>query len=179
MPEAEAQSPVQFTFKSGVRAPLVYTTPTLHIRLPIDPEEAASKDDRFTLTSADGTYEKVLTVRDDAVEGDAFVDLVFDNLRQSAAYTLEVDPGAEGTPYALFEEVPYGELVEHYALLQPGDRLEELEEEEEETVEKGEEIDWEDEGTNQEQWGGDCEDEIGPHVSWVEIPEDWDEEVIT
>jgi len=148
----QEEQKVTFDIKTGEVSRLVHYTPILHVRIPIDPKLAESKDDKFKLTSGDGKYEKVLTVKDDKVDGDDFIDLVYDGLKVSQKYTLEVDPGAEGSPYKLFEDVPYQELVDYYSILEEGDELEESEEEEEDS---GDDPDWEDEEDGSSEYGGD------------------------
>lgn len=89
--------------------------PKLRVRLAIDPGDARSRDDRFTLRgfAADGSgrYEQIRTVRDDLVPGDASVDLVFDGLLPGLSYSLEVDPGADGDPYRVFEGLGWAKLA--------------------------------------------------------------------
>lgn len=86
----------------------------LHVRLPIDPNEAQSLDDRFTLFGGDNVddrqYEQVKTTSDDTVDGDDYVDLVFTDLIEGLDYWLEVDPGKEGEPYFAFESVGWGQI---------------------------------------------------------------------
>lgn len=99
--------------ETGRKHVLVWVRHTLHIRLPIDPRKASSWDDRFTLIehAADGMLRRqARSVKDDHVPGDAFVDLIYRGLRRGRSYSLEVDPGAEGDPYLLFEEIPFDEL---------------------------------------------------------------------
>ena len=148
---------VNFSIKTGELSPLSHIIPILHVRLAIDPNEASSKDDKFKLSSDDGTYEKTLTVKDDKVEGDNFVDLVFENLKISKKYTLEVNPGAEGTPYKLFEDIPYTELIDYYSLPEPEDELEEEAGDEEYSGEAMQDSEWEDDGDSVE-FGGDADD---------------------
>jgi|GEM_PF-3498773 len=158
MPEEEPKNLLSYSIKTGEKAALTYISPVLHIRLGINPAKAESKDDKFRLFSSDGVYDKTLTVKDDKVDGDEFVDLIYDNLKVALKYTLEIDPGAEGEKYNLFEEIPYQELIDYYSMLEPDDELEEEEEEEEE---KGEEADydWEDEEDGGGEFGGDANDD--------------------
>ena len=149
---------VNFSIKTGTPSLISHVIPILHVRLAIDPNEAASKDDKFKLYSDDGTYKKTMTVKDDKVDGDNFVDLVFENLKVSKKYTLEVDPGAEGSPYKLFENVPYAELIDYYSLPDPEDELEEEEEDEEPKGEGMPESEWNDDGGSGE-FGGDADEE--------------------
>lgn len=83
----------------------------VRLRLGIDPEAAGSRDDRFTLRSADGAYEQVKTVRDDRVPGDGYTDLEFTGVDPAGRYALEVDPGSDGPPYALFRDLSYDQLL--------------------------------------------------------------------
>src|SRR5512139_4024780 len=105
--------------KSGEHLSIVHKTPIVHVRLGIDPADPKHKDDTFTLSSASGEYKKTLTVKDDTVPADEFVDLVFDHLKVSEKYTLEISIG--GATEKLFENVPYQELIEHYSLLEEDD----------------------------------------------------------
>jgi hypothetical protein len=91
---------------------LVLELPRLELRLPIDPRVAEHWDERFILTVVQGGSAKriVKGVRDDHVPGDAYVDLVYDELIPGARYTLTVDPGKEGAPYHVFEDLAHDEL---------------------------------------------------------------------
>ncbi len=84
----------------------------LHVRLPIDPSQARSHDDRFILrTQANGAdLQQKKSTHDDLIPGDDFVDLIFDGLEPDQHYTLEIDPGTEGVPYTLFEDAPFSDL---------------------------------------------------------------------
>lgn len=152
------QKAVDFEAKSGERARLVHKIPVLHIRIPIDPAEASSQDDTFTLKSNDGKYQVQQTIKDDKVDGDAYVDLVFENLKESLTYTLEVNPGAQGSPYKVFEDVPYQELVDYYSLLEPGDELEPAAPAQQGQSQSAGSTNWDDEGTGGGSYGGDAED---------------------
>jgi hypothetical protein len=121
--QGQSQGQVAYELPSGQPSRLIHRMPELRVRLAIDPAAATSADDTFTLTSDDGSFKKVLTVRDDAVPGDEFTDLIFANLKTTLKYTLEVNPGKEGAPYKVFENVPFQELVEYYSLLEPDDEL--------------------------------------------------------
>ncbi len=147
---------VTFSIKSGELSALTHISPILHIRLGIDPGRAESRDDKFRLFSSDGTYDKTLTVKDDKVPGDEYVDLIYDNLKVALKYTLEINPGAQGKKYNLFEEIPYQDLVDYYTMLEPGDTLEEEEEEKEESKEA--DYDWEDEENGGSEFGGDFDE---------------------
>ena len=76
---------------------------TFVIELPIDPTKASSHDDKFTLKSDDGSYEKTLTIKDDKIAGDKKVTLVFEDVKKDLKYTLEVDPGKEVKAYKVLE----------------------------------------------------------------------------
>jgi len=152
----ENEEKTEFEIKTGETSTLVYPTPIIHIRLFIDPTEASTDDDKYKLFASNGSYSKTLTVKDDKIEGDKFIDLVFDGLKSKWNYTLEIDPGAEGKPYKVFEDVPFKELVELYSLLDDGDELEVTEEETEE--EEGFEEELKDVWDVDESWGGDPDD---------------------
>jgi hypothetical protein len=171
-----------FKIKSGVTTVLTHTIPILNVRIGINPALAESEDDTFTLSSSDGKYKKTLTIKDDKVAGDEFVDLVFENLKISASYTLEVNPGKEGSPYNVFEDIPFQELVDYYSLLEPGDEIEENEdeepEEEEEEELKEEDDDWENDGGDDSQYGGDPDEDSSEMESIIESENEEEEEEI-
>lgn len=87
----------------------------LVLRFDLDPEDASTHDDRFTLKADDNSFNATKTVIDDMLPGDRFVDLHFSGLKRKKRYSLVVDPGEEGAPYTLFEDVPYDDLVGLYA----------------------------------------------------------------
>jgi hypothetical protein len=98
--------------ETGTTHSLRLIFPALHLRLPIDPSLAEHWDDRFILTiDRKGTKtESVMTVKDDHVPGDAYVDLIFKRLMPDARYTLTVHPGGDEPPHAIFEDRAYDEL---------------------------------------------------------------------
>ena len=107
---------------------------SLYVRLGIDPNDAATKDDKFQLSSTDGgSYQQTKTVRDDLVKGDRCVDLIFTGIRPDLKYSLKIDPGKEGEPYFIFEDLPYREIAELFGEEQerPEDESQEEEEEDE------------------------------------------------
>ncbi|TWT42099.1 hypothetical protein RAS1_32270 [Phycisphaerae bacterium RAS1] len=83
----------------------------LCIRLACDPAAAESMDDRFVLTSTDGTYREEKTVSDDERPGDDYVDLHFSGLKSDASYTLQVFESEGAAPVTIFENVPYARLA--------------------------------------------------------------------
>lgn len=86
---------------------------TILIELEIDPEELSSQDDKYILFCSDdkSIYNKTLTVKNDQIPGDKFLTLIFSKLVSGHSYSLEIDPGAEGEPYYLFENVPLEDLL--------------------------------------------------------------------
>jgi hypothetical protein len=86
---------------------------TLHVRLEINPNDKATIDDKFTLIGGDPAareYEQVKTARDDSVDGDDYLDLVYTDLLPDMPYWLEVDPGKEGEKYFAFENMPWSQV---------------------------------------------------------------------
>jgi hypothetical protein len=90
---------------------------SLHIRVDVNPDYAASCDDKFTLYGSNNqsnyqsfSYKQVKTIRDDLISGDDYIDIVFTNLLEDLFYWLEINPGMGGTPYFLFEAFPYDDL---------------------------------------------------------------------
>lgn len=97
---------------TGQRHRLRVLYPKLRVRLAIDPNDAKSRDDRFTLRSDDASsrYSRVLTIKDDLIEGDQFIDLLFERLVPNLSYSLEVDTGNEGEKYMAFERLGWEKL---------------------------------------------------------------------
>lgn len=86
-------------------------TSHLKVSLEINPKAKSAQDDVYTLFSTDDakTYVQSKTVKDDADKRNNTLDLVFTDLDTSLAYTLEVDPGAQGKTYVIFKNRPFGE----------------------------------------------------------------------
>lgn len=148
----------EYKIKSGKKNNLKFILPELYIRIPINPNLAESLDDKFKLTSSDGKYEQVFTVKDDKFDGDEFVDLYFQNLKYSQKYTLEIDSGSEGNPYKLFEDLSFQDIFDYYSELEENDELEEEEIEDEKLPEMSD-SEWEDDGEEEEFGGGPEEDD--------------------
>jgi len=148
----------EYKIKSGKKNNLKFILPELYIRIPINPNLAESLDDKFKLTSSDGKYEQVFTVKDDKFDGDEFVDLYFQNLKYSQKYTLEIDSGSEGNSYKLFEDLSFQDIFDYYSELEENDELEEEEIEDEKLPEMSD-SEWEDDGEEEEFGGGPEEDD--------------------
>jgi hypothetical protein len=75
----------------------------------VDPNDSAVQDDEFILKGSDSTqpYYQKLTVRDDKIIGNKTLELNFVDVNPLWSYTLEINPGAEGSTYTLFENMPY------------------------------------------------------------------------
>ena len=86
--------------------------PSLRIDLEIDPNDSATHDDKYTLFSTDEncSYYKELTVKDDKVDGDNKITLEYDDIIENLNYSLEIDTGAQGLKYFIFEDIPYSDL---------------------------------------------------------------------
>jgi hypothetical protein len=85
----------------------------LKVRIPIDPAKEDADDDVYMLFSTDSaaTYSKTLSVRDDKIKGDNFLDLEFTDMVDDLKYSLKVLPGNKDKGYLLFEEQPFGAIV--------------------------------------------------------------------
>ena len=85
----------------------------LCVRIDIGPQDVAHYDDLFTLFSTDPsrTYEKTLTVKNDCVDGDEYIDLIYEDLKPDLKYSFVVDEGEDGERYVLFENLPYDQLL--------------------------------------------------------------------
>lgn len=86
----------------------------LRVRLPINPNDARTRDEIFTLKGGTDpespTYVQTKTTQDDLIPGDESTDLLFTDLAPDVDYWLEVDPGAEGAKYFAFEAVPWSRI---------------------------------------------------------------------
>jgi hypothetical protein len=67
----------------------------------VNPHDPRAKDDRITLVADDGSFEKTMTVKDDAVAGDEKTTLRFSVKDAAKTYSVRVDPGREAKPYWL------------------------------------------------------------------------------
>jgi len=99
------------TVKTGTKNQCL-TLPTIVINLDINPDEASSFDDKYTLYSTDESklYKKTLIVKDDKIEGDKFITLYYTGIYTDLLYTMEVDPGADGKKYNVFENFSFDKL---------------------------------------------------------------------
>ncbi len=99
--------------KAGHKNIVYFSLNTLMVELEIDPDDASSQDDRYTLFCSDNKdlYNKTLTVKDDQIPGDKFLTLKFTFLVPDNKYTLEVDPGAGEDYYWLFADVHTDDLL--------------------------------------------------------------------
>jgi hypothetical protein len=82
------------------------------VRLNIKPEAPESQDDTFRLFSDDAemTYDKTLTVKDDKKPGDNYLDLEFEGIDETLSYSLEINLGAQGSVYHLFQNKSFQNL---------------------------------------------------------------------
>ncbi len=80
--------------------------------LDTDPGDETVKDYVFTLRSADGSYDKSQTVKDDVNKDNRYLELCYEALIPGLKYTFEVNPGDEDELYKILEDVSYDELVE-------------------------------------------------------------------
>lgn len=83
----------------------------LLLRLNIDPADARTSDEWFSLVSADGKFQQHKRVKDDHTPGDKCVDLLFTDVDPAGSYSLEIDERPNGKKYFLFENQPFAELT--------------------------------------------------------------------
>lgn len=91
----------------------------LQLRLDVDPARPEHASDRFRLFASEGSWEQVLGLADDQLAGDQYVDLIFTGVDPGLSYSLEVDPGPQGSPYLVFSQVPFAELATTPGLREP------------------------------------------------------------
>lgn len=84
----------------------------LRLRFDIDPEDISVQNDTFTLKSTDpkNSYSQSLTVKDDKIKNNSYLELEFIDINPLFSYTLEIDPGNEGLSFFFFENIPYSDL---------------------------------------------------------------------
>jgi len=101
--EPQPEKPVQPVKKDRVPK-------ELYIRIDVNPNDAATHDDKFIVTGSDG-YRCEKTIKDDQLPGDDFVDLLYKGLYEGETYSLEIIDAPGASPYSIFRDVPYEELV--------------------------------------------------------------------
>jgi uncharacterized Zn-binding protein involved in type VI secretion len=84
---------------------------SLRIQLDIDPNVASNHEDRFLLSSSDGSVNIGKGVADDVVQGDNSLDLLFENLDEALSYSLKVT--TKDKEYFVFKDVPGTSLHTH------------------------------------------------------------------
>jgi F0F1-type ATP synthase membrane subunit b/b' len=76
----------------------------------IDPNDPERQNDTFTLFSTDNacTYEQIKTIRDDAVPNNNILELIFTDLDENLAYTLELNKRDGSLPITIMQNRAYG-----------------------------------------------------------------------
>jgi len=77
----------------------------------VNPDLPEAADDKFVLSTADGAWSQTKTIRDDKLPGNATLELEYRDLPPGQTFTLTVDPGAQGGPYPLFQNVRFDDLA--------------------------------------------------------------------
>lgn len=87
------------------------TKPTspYYLRIHMNPQEAKKLEEKFILTSVDGTYTQTRTADDDLILGDDFIDLRFTEVPTALIYSLRIEAGKSRT-YHVFQNVPFSKL---------------------------------------------------------------------
>jgi hypothetical protein len=93
--------------RQAVQPNVALTTETIWVRLDINPDEAASLNEKFELTGSAG-YQQVKTFKDDLVRGDAYVDLEFTEVDPDQTFTLRVI-GDDGESHEVFSDLEFGQ----------------------------------------------------------------------
>lgn len=82
----------------------------VHIEVPIDRSDPKSRDDKVTLKRDDGSYQETKAIADGEELRAGYTVLVFEDVPLSETdddtFTCEIDPGADGDKYNLFEKRP-------------------------------------------------------------------------
>jgi len=84
---------------------------TLVLRIPLAAIGDHNEKTTFKLTSTDEPkYEKILTLKDDLIEGDDSAELMFPDVYTHGKFTLEIDPENGKPIITLFKEKSFSEL---------------------------------------------------------------------
>ncbi len=97
--------------KTGIMKNITVRFPgEFEVAFAIDPKSAECQDDKFTLFSTDeeNTYFQEKTPQDNISQTAGETKIRFTGLRKDLSYSLGVDPGEEGEPYLVFENLAYG-----------------------------------------------------------------------
>jgi|GEM_PF-5290413 len=84
-------------------------TSLYYLRIEMDPSATHELDEKFVLTSSDGSFEQTRTAHDDLIEGDNFIDLEFTGLPKKLSYSMKIVP-VSGEPYFLYQNVAFDKL---------------------------------------------------------------------
>lgn len=101
--------PIPFTCEKSLKI-IVRLPGQFEVAFAIDPNSAESQDDKFILYSTDdeNTYFQEKTPKDNISEEKGTTMIRFTGLKKDLNYSLGVDPGIEGKPYLVFENLAYG-----------------------------------------------------------------------
>ncbi len=84
-------------------------TSLYYVRIQLDEGEARQLEEKFVLSSTDGSFVQTKTVHDDLIEGDDYLDLQFTEVPKSLAYSLKVVPPT-GEGYFIYQGVDFADL---------------------------------------------------------------------
>lgn len=84
-------------------------TSPFYLRIRMKPEEAGKMEEKFILSSTDGSFSQTRTADDDLILGDDFIDLRFPDLPTGLDYSLRVE-SKDAAPYHVFKDVPFAKL---------------------------------------------------------------------
>jgi hypothetical protein len=93
--------------RQAVKPDVALAEETIWVRLDIKPDDAAKLNEKFELTGSAG-YQQVKTVKDDLVQGDAYVDLEFTGVDPNQRFTLRAT-GDDGEPHDVFVDLEFGQ----------------------------------------------------------------------
>lgn len=101
--------PIPFKGEESLKI-IVRLPGTFEVTFAIDPNSAEAQDDKFILysTDDDNTYYQEKTPKDNISKDKSDTVIRFTGLKKDLNYSLGVDPGKEGDPYLVFEDLPYG-----------------------------------------------------------------------
>lgn len=80
------------------------------LRLDISPGQGTSCKDQYCLSATDGSYKCIKTVGAEMIEGEDYVDLLYEKLDQSKYYTLDHRSDTTGESYTYFKNISFAAL---------------------------------------------------------------------
>jgi len=95
------------TFENETLEPILQK---LILRLDLTPDAGGSCADTFTLSSEDGAYQQVKSIKDDMIQDDEYLDLEFDEIDTNKKYSLTQHVSEDGSEHCYFSNRSFWQL---------------------------------------------------------------------